>query len=292
LKYPTVRIIIPVFNDWKRLFTCLKAIGEQSYPHEQFEVIVVDNGSDYIPNIPDYNFKLEVRTCKIKGSYSARNEGLRGNQAKILAFTDSDCIPEIDWILNGINLINNEGKSIHLVAGHIDVFSRNRKPSNAELLDMAIAFPQKKYVEKANFGVTANLFVMSDVFHQVGYFNSSLKSGGDTEFCQRAVKHGFQIVYCKGAIVKHPARKTVRAILNKTKRMTGGRLDKLETKKDQYFSFFKFSKPPLRAFLYVFQASELTVIERLRASSVLFIIWYAHFSEWLRITVLNKSSIR
>lgn len=292
MEYPTIRIIIPVFNDWQRLFTCLNAIGEQSYPDEQFEVIVVDNGSDCIPEIPEYNFHLEVRTCKIKGSYSARNKGLKGNQAEILVFTDSDCIPDKDWIINGVNLINNDDKPVQLVGGHINVFSQNRKPSNAELLDMAIAFPQKKYVEKSNFGVTANLFVMSEVINQAGNFNSNLKSGGDTEFCQRAVKHGFQIAYCKDAIVKHPARKTVRAILNKTKRMTGGRLDKLETKKDQYFSFLKFSKPPLRAFLYVFQASEFTVIERLRASSVLFVIWYAHFSEWLRITVLNKSSIR
>ena len=293
LQAPLVSVIVPTYHDWERLKICIDALSKQTYSHEKYEVIIVNNDPDDSPpelSLPD-NFRI-ISEGK-PGSYAARNEGLKGNKAEILAFIDSDCIPDTEWILNGVNLIKNDNKSVHLVAGHIDVFSHNRKqPSNAELLDLAIAFPQKKYVENSSFGVTANLFVKSEVIDQLGNFNSKLKSGGDKEFCHRAVKQGLQIAYSKDAIVKHPARKTVREIFNKTKRMTGGRLDKLETKKVQYHSFFRFSKPPLRGFLYVFQASELTIIERIRASSVLFVIWYAHFSEWFRIAVLNKKSIR
>ncbi len=44
--YPFVSIIIPVFNDAKRLQTCLAALESQTYPSSCYEIVVVDNGSD------------------------------------------------------------------------------------------------------------------------------------------------------------------------------------------------------------------------------------------------------
>lgn len=291
---PLVRILIPVYNDWDRLFKCLSAIEKQTYNKELFKVLVIDNGSDIIPELPIYNFSLEVKVCNKKGSYSARNYGLNDNKFDIVAFTDSDCIPDFQWLETGVHGLTYDNNSCDILAGKINVFPENlNKPTNAELLDMAIAFPQKRYVEQRNYGVTANLFVKKKVFQSIGFFDDRLKSGGDTEFCQRAVSKGFKIAYSDTSIVNHPARKTAREIFGKVQRMSGGRIDRIRKKGDSIFkTSFNFFKPPIRGFYYVYSAKELSFWKRIRASLMLFVIWFASVTEWIRVIIFNKESNR
>lgn len=42
---PLISVVIPAYNEENYLTPCLKALKEQEYPKEKFEVIVVDNGS-------------------------------------------------------------------------------------------------------------------------------------------------------------------------------------------------------------------------------------------------------
>jgi len=41
----TVSIIIPALNEERVIARCLESIAQLDFPHDQFEVIVVDNGS-------------------------------------------------------------------------------------------------------------------------------------------------------------------------------------------------------------------------------------------------------
>ncbi|MBS3956413.1 MAG: glycosyltransferase [Clostridiales bacterium] len=43
---PTVSLIVPAYNEAAVIDRCLTSIKAQAYPHEKFEVIVVDDGSD------------------------------------------------------------------------------------------------------------------------------------------------------------------------------------------------------------------------------------------------------
>ena len=38
-------IIIPAYNEEKFLPACLKSLNEQNYPNDDYEIIVIDNGS-------------------------------------------------------------------------------------------------------------------------------------------------------------------------------------------------------------------------------------------------------
>jgi hypothetical protein len=96
------------------------------------------------------------------------------------------------------------------------------RPTPLEYLDMATKLSQRDYVEHASFGATANLFVARPVFDEVGFFRDDLVSGGDYEFGRRASLSGHKLVYASRAVVQHPARKSFRSKLSKTKRVAIG----------------------------------------------------------------------
>src|SRR5262245_10159476 len=43
---PFVSVIVPVYNDARRLRLCLEALARQTYPAAAFEILVIDNDSD------------------------------------------------------------------------------------------------------------------------------------------------------------------------------------------------------------------------------------------------------
>lgn len=223
---PRISVIIPVYKDWDRLLICLNALKTQTVEFQCFEVIVVNNEPLPItPNWENLPFKLQMVHEEFPGSYSARNRAIQTAQGDAFLFTDSDCIPENDWISEAIHLIDNFQAS--LFAGAIRIFS---EIDNVFVrFDKAFAFPNEKYVNEENFGVTANLLVSRAVFSRVGSFNSQMMTGGDSEFCNRAVKSGFLIIYSPTLVVRHPARESWKAITTKAIRF-GGRLPRGNSK--------------------------------------------------------------
>jgi glycosyltransferase involved in cell wall biosynthesis len=216
-----VSIIIPTYNDWIRLSKCLNALADQSYPNENFEIIVVNNNPD--DHIPDGYFlpnNCSIITKKEPGSYAARNAALKLAKGEIIGFTDSDCIPDKNWISNAINyFINN--KLCSRIAGRICVFFETPNPTNAQLYDKLYAFNQKGYVDKSGTSVTANLFTYKYVFDKVGYFNESLMSGGDFLWGTKAHENGYRVDYVEEVIVRHPARENFKALVKKERRVGG-----------------------------------------------------------------------
>ena len=96
-----VSVIVPVFNDHKGLKTCLDSLSNPIIGSQQFDVDIVDSGSECTPEatVRNYSFaKLFVENTS--GSYAGRNKGI--SKAKYLAFLDADSIPENDWLEQGI----------------------------------------------------------------------------------------------------------------------------------------------------------------------------------------------
>lgn len=216
-----VTIIIPVYNDWKRLSLCLNAVTKQSFAEENFEIIVVNNNpGDTVPS--DYQL---ADNCKIitelkPGSYAARNAALKIARGKIIGFTDSDCIPDKDWIKNAVEYLSDNNVCSR-IAGKIEIFFKSAKPTKTELYDKIFAFNQKGYVQDSGTCVTANLFTYKYVFEKIGYFNENLMSGGDFSWGTLAQKEGYKIEYAENVIVNHPARGNLKELIKKEKRVGG-----------------------------------------------------------------------
>lgn len=223
-----VSVIIPTYKDWPRLKLCLDALSNQTYPHDQFEVIVVNNDpEEACPfELPAENMKI-ITEAK-PGSYAARNAGIKIARGEILGFTDSDCIPDEEWIQVGVNMLLDNNNQKTIVCGFIDLFfKRPDRQSLAECYEKHFAFPHQQTDKTVlNAMVTANVFILSQTFQLLGYFDDRMLSGGDGEFGQRAVKSGYTILFGRNAIIKHPARHSVFELTNKRRRVFGGKVYK------------------------------------------------------------------
>lgn len=217
-----VSVIVPVHNDAVRLGQCLAALKRQTVM-AQYEVVVIDNGStdDIRSIVSDYPAVRYLREDR-PGSYAARNRGVTEARGRVLAFTDSDCRPSPTWLERGVARIEKQADPV-FVGGPVQVtFGDPVNPTALELFESLHAFPQRHYIESCSFSVTANLLVSASLFATVGAFDATLLSSGDREWGQRAARLGVLPFFDEMVSVSHPARRSLREINYKLRRVYAG----------------------------------------------------------------------
>ena len=209
----TASIIIPHFRDMERLDRCLTGLAPQV---QGLDVIVVDNdsGLDFTEMKAAYPWARFV-TEPEKGAASARNRGVRETTSDTLLFIDADCVPAPDWVAQSLAALPQGD----VVSGRVDTFDEGSGPrTGAQAFETVFAFRQKDYIEKQGFAVTANLATTRRVFAAVGDFRVGLSE--DKDWCQRAVRAGFTLVYVDAMAVSHPTRSDWPALRKKWLRLT------------------------------------------------------------------------
>jgi GT2 family glycosyltransferase len=213
---PTVSVIIPHFHDLRSLAACLDALERQTYPADEFEVIVSDNNSPEGEAAVRQTVagRARVTITAEPGAGPARNGGVRLARGRLLAFTDCDCIPEPDWLREGVAALQTHD----FVGGRMKVLVADpAKLSAVEAFECAFAFDNEAYVLRKGFTVTANLFCPRAVFDAVGGFEVNVSE--DIEWSHRARAAGYRIGYAARAVVGHPARRTWEQLIRKWRRM-------------------------------------------------------------------------
>ena len=93
MSQPSISVIIPTFKRKKSVLRLLNSLKEQSIPHHEYEVIVVDDGS------PDDTYTIAEETFPFPFSYFkqenqgatvARNFGVEQSVGHVLVFIDDD----------------------------------------------------------------------------------------------------------------------------------------------------------------------------------------------------------
>jgi len=182
------------------------------YPKDNFEIIIVDNGSkdrtvEMIKTFQSKNSQIKLHFEKIKSSYAARNLGVKNAKGSIIAFTDIDCVINKEWLTNLVKGFSED--SIGGVAG--DIIPENGD-SVVERFSTKIGLLSQKMVLSAKYlplpyAQTANVAYRKILFDQIGFFDDSLISGGDVDFSWRLMLHTeYNISYVSDAIVYHKHR--------------------------------------------------------------------------------------
>jgi glycosyltransferase involved in cell wall biosynthesis len=207
---PTLRssVIVPVRNGLHFLTTLLEALEGQTIPRDEYEVVIVDDGSADPPvELATPDDHVRVLTGPAWNSYAARNRGASVARGKILAFCDADCVPELGWLEHGMAAVGSGG----IVAGRVK-FSVPAERTIWTLIDMDTTKNQELLVSMG-LAETANLFVARPDFDRVGGFDAIATSFGDYDFIQRAHQAGIPLRFESDAVVWHPTRDHARQVL-------------------------------------------------------------------------------
>ncbi|MFC5362045.1 glycosyltransferase [Peribacillus frigoritolerans] len=110
-------IIIPSYNAKERLYLNLLSLSYQDYPHQDFEVIVIDNGStdDTIDMLSKFEAKFPLITLRVdqnRGIAYGRNLGILKANGDILIFHDSDMIASKDYVRKHIEAHQEKNKVV------------------------------------------------------------------------------------------------------------------------------------------------------------------------------------
>ncbi len=202
---PFVSVIVPVYNDERRIQLCIEALLAQTYPRDRYEILIVDNGSTDMTRtvIASYPVTLLIED-QVQSSYAARNKGLQHARGDVIALTNSDCIPVPAWITEGVHAL--KVYAADMVGGNVRFFYSPR-PTGAEIYNSLAHLKTEQYVRELNGAVTANLFVWKSVFDALGVFPSTMKSGGDMYWTRQATASGRTLIYAPLAEVAHPTRR-------------------------------------------------------------------------------------
>ena len=198
-----VSVIVPHYRDLAGLEICLAALARQTVaPHE---IVVADNnspeGEAAVASVIAGRARLTLVTEP--GAGPARNGGVAAATGSILAFTDSDCVPQPDWLARGLDAL----ATCDFVGGAMQVLVADEQHlTPAEAFERIFAFDNRNYVLAKGFTVTANLFCPRELFDDVGGFRTGVSE--DLEWCMRARGKGYRIGYAADAVVGHPARRT------------------------------------------------------------------------------------
>jgi GT2 family glycosyltransferase len=104
---PEIAVIVPSHRARETLGECLSGLTSQTIPADRFEVHVVDTGEDgaralVAERAQEWDGRLVYHSATERGPGRQRNLGAEQTQARYLAFTDADCVPESQWLEAGL----------------------------------------------------------------------------------------------------------------------------------------------------------------------------------------------
>ena len=170
---------------------------KQSAPKTEFEVTVADDGStdETLEMLSRFKAQTELNlqwtSIPNAGPGNARNSGVAKSAGSWIGFIDADVIPDIDWVKNAIQLIQQKPDA-GAFEGRTEVIQRN------------LATPFTHQTENTDGGryPTCNFLVRRNLanFHPA-YL---IPFREDTDLAFSILASGYSIIFAPELIVEHP----------------------------------------------------------------------------------------
>ena len=212
---PRVSVVVCAYNAERTMFDCLASLERLNYP--DYEVIVVNDGSkDGTLAISESFPYCRIISQENKGLSVARNVGAEAATGEIVAYTDSDCVADPDWLNYLVGTM--EAKGLAACGGP------NFSPTETRLVPEAVAASPGAPChvllddEIAEHIAGCNMAFRRDVLLGIGGFDPIFHAAGDdVDFCWRLQDAGYTIGYSAAAFVWHFRRNTVKAYIGQQK---------------------------------------------------------------------------
>ena len=216
--YPSVSVIIPVKNRSEDIRNCLRSLLSLDYPADSLEVIVIDDGStDDTRKVIDSFPVRSVYLNQTLGASACRNRGVKEARGELIAFIDSDCLVDPNWLKELVPYFHHE--QIGIVGGYVDSAHTKSLVDRYESVNSPLNMgprPLRGMSDSSTLYVpTCNLIVRKKAFVEVGGFAEELKVGEDVDLCWRLRKYGCWLLYLPQGKVMHRHRSPLSRMLKR-----------------------------------------------------------------------------
>ena len=200
-------IVTPTYNRPDRLTRYLESLTRLDYPRDEFEAVIVDDGSDAPVEAVAESFRgqLELRFLRQNhgGVAKARHRGAYAARGRYLAFTDDDCQPSPDWLKAFDRALESHPEAA--LGGLTENELRGNPWSTASQAIIHFLY------EEFDSGRSEAVFFTGNncVFPREGYFavggldTTWPMCGEDRDLCARWSESGRELVYVPEARVGH-----------------------------------------------------------------------------------------
>ncbi len=197
-----ISIVVPAYNSSRTIGSVIDALGAQNLPAGKPEIIIVDDGStdntaDIVKSYPAVKYVYQQNV----GPSAARNTGWKQAKGRIVCFTDSDCLPEKDWVSKILS--HYTSGAIGGVGGSYDI--NNEKSILAKLIHEEIAYRHSKMPREVDYLGTFNVSYRRDILERIGGFDTAYKaaSGEDNDLAYKVKSLGYKLIFDKDIKVAH-----------------------------------------------------------------------------------------
>jgi len=219
-----ISVIIAARNEEKYLPHLLENLLEQNYPDELYEIIIInDRSTDNTSDIINYyernytqirGFSINEEKSDLKAKKGALDCGIRNSSFELLAFTDADCLPSLNW-LQEIN--NHFQKGVDFIAGYSPLIIDQWFLALLKNLERASIFAVNAGSFGWNWGFTCtarNMAYRKEIFLKAGGFEGigHLRSGDDDLLLQKLMKfiRKLNFMFSQNSIVKSYDKQTAK----------------------------------------------------------------------------------
>lgn len=235
-RWPRISVVVASYNGARTLKLCLDSLRQQNYP--DYEVILVDDGSEdetqkIAATFPDLR---NIRHEKNLGLSVARNTGIAAATGEIVAFTDSDCRADEDWLyhLTG-SLLGGEFAG---VGGPNLLPPEDSRVASAVMVSPGGPTHVMLGDREAEHIPGCNMAFWKSTLDEIGGFDPIFtRAGDDVDLCWRLQQAGYKIGFSPAAFVWHYRRSTIAAYL-KQQQGYGEAEAMLVRKHPENFNFF------------------------------------------------------
>jgi glycosyltransferase AglI len=264
-------VVVCVYNGAEILSSCLSSLSKQTYPHDRYEVIIIDDESTnntydivetFINSRKNETLKMRLTSIQHGGLSVARNAGIQQSNGEIIAFIDQDAIPSSNWLeelikpfLIGADYIGGRINLLNTESWVARFLQRTRyrqffgpRIFNSEFVGCNMAFKRK-------------------VFDAMGGFHENFIAYGDESALQARISKIYRYAPAPEATVHHEQPGTISAAICIT--WKSATLAKLVAKASGQKSNWKFvflfieqfliTSLPLLIFIYFLKPSILLI---------------------------------
>jgi glycosyltransferase involved in cell wall biosynthesis len=218
---PFLSVVLPIYNEERHIQCCLEGIARQTYPHELFEILLVDGGSTdrTLEMVEQFSIKYPDIICRVQHNPkqivpAALNIGIKQARGSIIVRVDGHTVLTPDYMEHCVYWLEKTGAAN--VGGAIT-------PVGVDPLSNAIAAVMTHpfgagdakfhYSDKAQFVDTVYMGAFQrEIFDTAGLFDEHLVRNQDYEMNYRIRKVGGRIFYSPDIRSHYTPRSTLHSL--------------------------------------------------------------------------------